>query len=131
MDDFERILQLNPSFSQAHYQRAKILAKEGEFEKADKELNQVYGNILKEYKKDTVFIKSLKKSQKLWIQLRDAEMKVKFPDRERGYYGSVLPMCWSLYKTELTIRRANELKVWINGVEEGDVCAGTVKIKAH
>lgn len=38
LDDFERILQLNPSFSQAHYQRAKILAKEGEFEKADKEL---------------------------------------------------------------------------------------------
>ena len=38
LDDFERILRLNPSFSQAHYQRAKILAKEGEFEKANKEL---------------------------------------------------------------------------------------------
>lgn len=38
LDDFERILQLNPSFSQAHYQKAKILAKEGDFHEADKEL---------------------------------------------------------------------------------------------
>ena len=29
-----------------------------QFEKANKELNQVYSDILKEYKKDTVFIKN-------------------------------------------------------------------------
>ena len=57
------------------------------FLKADKELNEVYNKILKEYKNDTVFIKSLKKSQKIWIQLRDAEMEMKFPERETRSYG--------------------------------------------
>lgn len=38
LDDFERILQLNPAFTQAHFQKAKILAREGEFGKAEKEL---------------------------------------------------------------------------------------------
>jgi uncharacterized protein YecT (DUF1311 family) len=98
------------------------------FLKADKELNEVYNNILKEYKNDTVFIKSLKKSQKIWIQLRDAEMETKFPKRETGSYGSVLPMCWSIYKEGLTIERITILKGWLIGTEEGNVCAGSVKI---
>jgi len=38
LDDFERIVQLNPAFAQAHYQKAKILAKEGDFDQAGKEL---------------------------------------------------------------------------------------------
>ena len=38
LDDFERILQLNPAFAQAHYQKAKILAKEGDFDQAGREL---------------------------------------------------------------------------------------------
>ena len=104
---------------------------QNEFEKADKELNKIYNTILKSYRSDTVFIKNLKRSQKLWVQLRDVEMIVKFPDREHKYYGSVLPMCWSLYKEELTRRRINELSVWLNGVEEGDVCTGSVKIKTQ
>jgi len=98
------------------------------FLKADKELNEVYNKILKEYKDDTVFIKNQKKSQKIWIQLRDDEMKTKFPKREIGYYGSVLPMCWSMYKEELTRDRIKKLKEWLTGTKEGDVCAGEVKI---
>lgn len=42
LDDFERILQLNPAFTQAHFQRAKILAREGEFDAAGREL-RAYG----------------------------------------------------------------------------------------
>jgi uncharacterized protein YecT (DUF1311 family) len=63
------------------------------FLKADKELNQVYQKVLNEYKEDIAFIKSLKASQRLWIQFRDAEMKMMYPDRESGYYGSIHPMC--------------------------------------
>jgi uncharacterized protein YecT (DUF1311 family) len=97
--------------------------------KADKELNSIYRKVLKEYKEDTTFIKNLKASQKIWIQFRNAEMKVKYPNREPGYYGSVQPMCWSIYLTELTNERIKALKVWINGIEEGDVCSGSVKTK--
>ncbi|AXY78799.1 DUF1311 domain-containing protein [Paraflavitalea soli] len=99
------------------------------FQAADKELNATYQQILKDYSKDPVFIANFKKAQKLWVQFRDAEMKAKYPDREPGYYGSVQPMCWSMYLTELTIERTTKLKVWTTGIEEGDVCAGTVKTK--
>ena len=71
--------------------------------KADKELNLVYNQILKEYKSDTEFIKNFKTAQRIWIQFRDAEMKSKYPDREEGYYGSIHPMCLSIYLTELTV----------------------------
>jgi uncharacterized protein YecT (DUF1311 family) len=96
---------------------------------ADKELNEAYSKILKGYKTDTSFIKNLKKAQRLWVQFRDAEMQVKFPDRETRDYGSVLPMCWSIYKEQLTRERLNILKTWLEGTEEGDVCSGTVKTK--
>jgi DnaJ family protein C protein 3 len=38
LDDFDSILKLNPEFSQAHYQKAKILAQDGEFDLAVTEL---------------------------------------------------------------------------------------------
>jgi uncharacterized protein YecT (DUF1311 family) len=99
--------------------------------KTDSELNSIYQNILKEYASDTAFVKNLKVSQKLWIQFRDAEMKLKYPDREPGYYGSVQPMCWSIYLTQLTEDRIKTLKQWLDGIEEGDVCAGSTKTKIN
>jgi uncharacterized protein YecT (DUF1311 family) len=68
---------------------------------------------------------------RLWIQFRDAEMKMKYPEREDGYYGSVYPMCWSMYLTQLTTERITTLKQWLDGTEEGDVCAGSVRIKSN
>ena len=99
-----------------------------DFQKADKELNSVYQKILQEYKSDTAFIKNFKKTQKIWVQLRDAEMKAKYPDRKEGY-GSVEPMCWSMYLKELTEERTKDLRIWLDGIEEGDVCSGSVKTK--
>ncbi len=99
------------------------------FKKADRELNSVYQIILKDYKSDPEFIKNLKISQRIWIQFREAEMKTKYPDRETGYYGSVQPMCLSIYLEELTRDRTEKLKVWLTGIEEGDACQGSVKSK--
>ena len=130
----KRILLFNitilfATFSIAQTQYELNMDAKKKYETADRELNDVYNKILKEYKTDTSFIKNLKKAQRLWVQFRDAEMKVKFPDREPGYYGSVQPLCWSLYKEELTRERLNILKTWLDGFEEGDVCSGTVKTK--
>lgn len=97
------------------------------YQKADKELNGVYQKVLADYKKDPAFIKNLKAAQKLWIQFRDAEMKAKYPDREKGYYGSSQPMCWYIHLTELTQERTKKLKVWLTGIKDGDECSGTVK----
>jgi len=97
--------------------------------KADKKLNNVYNQILKEYKSDTEFIKNLKIAQRIWIQFRDAEMKLKYPDREQGYYGSIHPMCLSIYLTELTEERTKKLKMWLTGIDEYDACSGSIKAK--
>jgi uncharacterized protein YecT (DUF1311 family) len=98
--------------------------------KADKELNQVYSKILKDYKDDPVFISKLKIAQNLWIKFRDAEMNALFPEIDKQLnYGSVFPMCWSIHLTTLTKERIKNLKIWETGVEEGDVCSGSVKIK--
>jgi uncharacterized protein YecT (DUF1311 family) len=100
-----------------------------EFQKADKELNSVYQKIIKEYSGDTLFIKNLRASQKIWIQFRDAEILVKYPETEPNYYGSIFPVCYSNYKTKLTQERITTLKQWIVGSKEGDVCGGSVKVK--
>ena len=99
------------------------------YKKADTKLNQVYSQILKEYKSNKVFITYLKNAQRLWIQFRDAEMKAMYPEREDGYYGSVHPMCWNIYLQELTEERIKKLNIWLLGIEEGDVCNGSVKTK--
>ncbi|WP_165930098.1 lysozyme inhibitor LprI family protein [Flavobacterium sandaracinum] len=100
-----------------------------EFQKADKELNSTYKKILKEYSSDLVFIKNLKIAQNIWIKFRDAEVNMKYPPRESGYYGSIQPTCWSMYMTELTIKRIKDLKIWLVGIPEEGVCSGSVKMK--
>src|SRR4051812_35027989 len=67
------------------------------YEAADKELNNVYQQIKKKYADDKVFLTELKNAQLTWIKSRDADVKMMFPDREVGYYGSMLPMCMSGY----------------------------------
>ena len=110
-------------------QEMNITAKQAYIE-ADKTLNIVYQNILTEYKTDTAFIEKLKISQRLWIQFRDAELDMKFPKENKGYnYGSVYPMCVSYYLKSLTEQRTQTLKEWLTGIEEGDVCKGSVKLK--
>ena len=102
-----------------------------DYQKADKELNAVYNAILKEYKSDTAFIRNLKIAQRFWVQFRDAEVNAKFPDEPDKSYGSVEPMCCSIYLTDLTNQRITELKVWLDGIEEGDACNGSVKTKGE
>ncbi|MBK7408551.1 MAG: DUF1311 domain-containing protein [Saprospirales bacterium] len=99
------------------------------YKKADKELNDIYKTILTEYKSDTVFIKNLQTAQRIWITFRDAELKVKYPETDTRYYGSVYPMCVSIYLEKLTRERITTLKAWTEGVEEGDACNGSLKFK--
>ncbi len=95
--------------------------------KADKELNQVYQQILKEYKDDKVFINKLKIAQRSWIKFRDADMEAMYPDEAEQ--GSVFPACWFMALESLTKERTEKLRIWLDGIEEGDVCAGSVKFK--
>ena len=102
------------------------------YNNSDKKLNVVYQSILEEYKNDTIFLKALRLSQRNWIKFRDSELKMKYPEREtEGYYGSVYPMCEAIYLNELTKSRIKTLKTWLEGIEEGDVCSGSVKMTSE
>lgn len=98
-----------------------------QYKKADLELNSSYQKIMKEYASQHLFIENLKKAQRLWLQLRDAELAAKFP--ETGKYGSAELMCKVMYLEELTKDRNKFLRTWVTGIAEGDVCNGSVKLK--
>jgi len=98
------------------------------YKKADAKLNSIYQRVLDEYKLDTLFVDQLKKSQRIWIEFRNAELELKYPaENKQIEYGSTHPMCVALYLKELTEIRTKRLKIWINGTEQGDLCAGSVK----
>lgn len=114
-------------YGQTQYELNQIAYKG--YLKAEKQLNNNYQAILKAYKSDTVFIRNFKKAQKIWYQLRDAEMDAYYPERADELQGISAPMCWNLYKTDLTKTRIKKLRMWLVGVEEGDKCRGTPKAK--
>lgn len=101
-----------------------------DYERADAHLNEVYRQILEDYKEDAVFISRLTEAQRIWILYRDAELEIKFPEENKAAeYGSVYPDCAVGYLAELTLERTRKLQTWLSGVEEGDVCSGSLKIK--
>ncbi len=64
------------------------------YKKVDNELGVVYQRILKKYEKNTKFIDALRASERLWIQFRDAEVKMLLPsDNPRMNYGSMYSRC--------------------------------------
>ena len=97
------------------------------FERADAELNQVYSKVLAEYKEDAVFIRKVKAAQRAWIAFRDAHVGSLYPEEDKREYGSAYPMCACTAKSGLTVQRTDALKRWLKGVEEGDVCAGSIR----
>lgn len=96
---------------------------------ADAELNEVFQQILKRHAGDQDFLDRLKTAQARWIAFRDAEVDARFPkaggDVNSLAYGSVTGMCMMGVREQLTRKRTAELRVWLDGVEEGDVCAGS------
>jgi uncharacterized protein YecT (DUF1311 family) len=100
-----------------------------QFHKADISLNETYSKILKLYAKDKQFITKLKTAQRAWLAFRDAQLEALFPKTDkRAEYGSVYPMCHCSALQVLTEARTTQLQRWLDGTQEGDVCAGSVKV---
>lgn len=98
-----------------------------DYKKADAELNKVYQQIMQEYSDDPTFLDALRTSQRNWITFRDSELKMKYPNRQPGWYGSIHPLCVSYYMAELTNERTAKLNSWLTGIEEGDACSGSTR----
>ena len=98
----------------------------GGYHKADTEMNKVYRQILSEYKQDKIFMQKFKAAQRAWVAFRDAHLAAIYSDPHPGTIDS---MCRCLKLTELTKERTKVLHQWIEGIEEGDVCAGSIRWK--
>lgn len=94
--------------------------------KTDDELNKVYSQVLKKHKDDKVFIAKLQKAELAWIKYRDAEIEAIYPEEDKMHnYGTIYPMCVNGILTEMTQQRIKELGLWLKGMQEGEVCAGS------
>ena len=101
----------------------------GRARKADVAMNATYAKILKEYADDQQFVTKLKATQWAWLAFRDAELEALYPKTDKqANYGTVYPMCRCSELQFLTENRTKELRRWLDGTIEGDVCAGSLKI---
>ncbi len=97
---------------------------------ADAELNAVYQRLQSLYAGEPEFLEKLKLAQRAWIAFRDAELEARFPAKDKAVsYGSMFPTCAGSVLAELTRKRIAQLTVWIDGVPEGDVCGGSIRLK--
>ncbi|WP_193213844.1 lysozyme inhibitor LprI family protein [Luteolibacter marinus] len=76
------------------------------FEKADKELNQVYVKVMREL--DDESKQRLKVAQRAWVAFRDAEATFRADAEARG--GSMWPMIHEGIRGRLTAQRVKSLK---------------------
>ena len=83
-----------------------------EFEKADKELNQIYAKV--QAKLDKEGKEKLKAAQRAWMSFRDAQADLD-ADLMRG--GSAAPMLNAGSKTQTTKKRVEELKEFLKQLE--------------
>jgi uncharacterized protein YecT (DUF1311 family) len=91
-------------------------------QRAETELTEVYQKALRYAENDPTLKQNLRQAQRAWIVFRDAHLEAIFPAKKRY---SARPMAAALVQTELTAARIEQLKGWAEGMEEGDLTAGT------
>ena len=85
-----------------------------EFSKADAELNTAYRQVLARHADAPTALARIKTAQRLWVQLRDADLEARYPVGEdedpRMLYGSMYPMLYASAKAALTTTRTAYLR---------------------
>jgi uncharacterized protein YecT (DUF1311 family) len=80
----------------------------------DSVLNYVYNGILRDYKSDTAFTKSLRAAELAWLKFRDASLE-SIISSSRGTNDATIAQCRSEYFSTITRRRIEELNEWYSG----------------
>ena len=96
-----------------------------DFVRADRELNKTYQALIEKEAEDPVFIAKLRAAQKAWLAFRDAELEATFAcDKDDSHicWGSMLPMCYSYFKADLTRQRTKRLKQLLKEGRPADGC---------
>ena len=100
-----------------------------EYKDAEQVMTRIYKQILMEYRTDKVFVNKLKIAQGAWTNYKNAHVEAIYPNTDRSEYGTVYEMCRCDVLAAMTKNRTKELEQWSDGVDEGDVCAGSRKSK--
>jgi len=110
----------------AQTQAAMTQAACNKLKNAEAALNRIYEQALKAKTADTDFVKAFREAQTAWIGFRDAHVRAIYPDPDPKAYGSAYPMCRCTLLEQMTTQRTKELRrLWVDGIEEGDVCTGS------
>lgn len=100
----------NPSGNQGELNACAAL----ELAQADAALNAVYRQVLAKHAGESVALEKIKAAQRLWIQLRDADLDARYPvgddEDPRVLYGSMYPMLYAFEKAALTETRTAYLR---------------------
>ena len=100
------------------------------FKAADESLDATYCRILDEYRDEEAFLLKFEAAQESWMVFRDAHLAALFPEEDpQMAYGSIFPLCRCQTLLEMTEKRIHVLEKWIDGIEEGDVCAGSIRYR--
>ena len=101
-----------------------------EFAKVETEMKEVLNEIENVYRADREFLVQLRKTQKAWGKFRNTHLDALFPKEDKqGEYGTVYTMCYWMQMRAITHDRIKQLRVWLEGTDDGDVCSGSVKTK--
>lgn len=97
-----------------------------DYAETEKLHQQVYDEVIAIYGDNKESIEFLRRSQRAWIAFRDAQIRAIWPEIETGEgMGTAERMCISIELEKITRQRILQLLAWRNGIEEGDVGAGT------
>ncbi len=103
-----------------------------DYKKVDAEMNTIYQQVMRRYNLDAPFIRRMRAAQRAWVAYRDAHLASLYPAANaQREYGSAYAACRCMTLAEATKKRMEELRRWADGVAEGDVCAGSVKVRSN
>ena len=101
---------------------------ERQYDSTEAELKLLNDQILLAYRADTEFIEKFKKAQLAWNRFKEAYLESLYPAKDKlQTYGSAYRRCYLVAVIELNRYRIGQLRVWVDGREEGDVCSGSIK----
>ena len=93
------------------------------------EMDSIIEIIRYHYREDEEFLLKLENAQSEWRASVWADIDMRFPKSDKREYGSIYRTCIQLLLDDAINLRLQYLNLWIEGVEEGSVCAGSILVR--
>lgn len=114
---------------QAQTWQEEMKAAQNNLKAASSQMAGLISYIDSAYSHNTALLILLKSSQNAWEKYSEAQIKMRYPSYNAQNYNRHIALCVSNYMTQLINSRIALLQEWKEGIEEGDLCAGSVQYK--